>query len=203
MPEKLSNAMSHQLHILKKEIETYQVELAPNEWGQLISNFKVVHFKKREIIFKQTEVCKKILFITQGIAASDYQDDGNKIISRFFKKGNFCTNLISAEYQELASDNVVAITDVVGVLMPYPFFIQQFLNSPTFGVFTRKKFLELHIEAKHFISIKTFSDTRKKYEFLEEKYPEVIKETPSKYIAEFLGITPEWLSRFLKKRYKP
>ncbi|MEO0472984.1 MAG: Crp/Fnr family transcriptional regulator, partial [Bacteroidota bacterium] len=68
------------------------------------------------------------------------------------------------------------------------------------GVFLRKKILEHLIEAKNFISMKTSTSTEAQYGFLESAYPEIIKHTPSKYIAAFIGITPEALSRFLKQR---
>ncbi|MFI3240297.1 MAG: hypothetical protein R3Y22_06885 [Bacteroidales bacterium] len=35
---------------------------------------------------------------------------------------------------------------------------------------------------------------------MEERYPEIIARTSSKYIAAFMGITPEALSRFMKNR---
>lgn len=33
------------------------------------------------------------------------------------------------------------------------------------------------------------------YEYLCEEHPEIIKNVPSKYIAEFMSISPEWLSK--------
>lgn len=37
------------------------------------------------------------------------------------------------------------------------------------------------------------------YHYLRECYPEIIRSVPSRYIAEFMGISPEWLVK-LKKR---
>lgn len=41
--------------------------------------------------------------------------------------------------------------------------------------------------------------SKEKYDFILEEMPSVIQSVPSKYIAEFCGISPEWLSK-LKKR---
>ena len=74
-----------------------------------------------------------------------------------------------------------------------------YLHDEKIGGFFRMKILEHLIEAKNFISIKTSTNTEVQYSFLESNYPEIIKHTPSKYIAAFIGITPEALSRFLKQ----
>ncbi len=194
-----SREISH-LDVLKQEINSYQIRLMDAHWQEYATHFSERAFKKRDDIFKQTEVCRSILYITEGIAASQYIDDGETVITRFFRKGNFCANLISAAYSTLGSDNVIAITDVKGICMPFRLFQELYFHSNTLGLFIRKKMLENNIEAKNFISIKTISNIEKKYHFMEEHYPEIIRNTPSKYIANFFGITPEWLSRFLKNR---
>ena len=40
----------------------------------------------------------------------------------------------------------------------------------------------------------TLSSTRL-YSTLLKEYPEIVKNVPSKYIAEFMGVTPQWLSK--------
>lgn len=113
--------MKCDLEILRKDISSYQVPLSEEEWLTLSAKFTICPFRKRRIIFNQTNICRNILFITDGIAASEHQDDGQKIITRFFKKGDFCTNIVSANNQELAGDTVFAITDIRGIEMPLTF----------------------------------------------------------------------------------
>ena len=38
------------------------------------------------------------------------------------------------------------------------------------------------------------------YNYICQEYPEIIKSVPSKYIAEFMGISAEWLSKLKKER---
>lgn len=37
--------------------------------------------------------------------------------------------------------------------------------------------------------------TKDMYHYLEKECPEIVRQIPAKYIAEFMGVTPEWLSR--------
>ena len=185
---------------LKLEVEKYIQEGIDIEWKAFSSQLSLNTASKREIIFRQTDICNSVIYILEGIAASEYNEEHKFIISRFFQSGNLCTNMISAVSKTIKSDNLIAITNMKYVAMPFDYFMELYLYSDKIGIFLRKKILEHLIEAKHFISIKTSSITEVQYSFMEENYPEIIEKTPSKYIAAFMGITPEALSRFLRQR---
>ncbi|MCG8332703.1 MAG: hypothetical protein MI974_33770, partial [Chitinophagales bacterium] len=36
-------------------------------------------------------------------------------------------------------------------------------------------------------------------QYLHEHYPQILQQIPSKYVANFLGITPQWLSKLKHK----
>ena len=50
------------------------------------------------------------------------------------------------------------------------------------------------------ISSKTLFTNEALDQFIRETYPEIIRRVPSKYIAQFIGITPESYSRLLKRQ---
>ena len=190
------------MQILQSEIAQALPPGIKVDWEEFSSRLHVKKAAKREVILRQTEVCDKVIYILEGIAASEYNTDEQHIISRFFQPGNLCTNLVSASTQTLQSDNVIAITNLTYVAIPLDYFMDRYLHDEKIGVFFRKKILQHLIEAKHFISMKTSTSTEGQYAFLETYYPEIIRKTPSKYIAAFIGITPEALSRFLKQRVR-
>lgn len=186
---------------LKLEIENYIQSEIDAEWRAFSSRLLIQTASKRETIFRQTEICNKVIYILGGIAASEYNEGDKYLITRFFQFGDLCSNMVSASTKRIHSDNVIAITNVKYITIPLDCFMNLYLSSSKIGIFFRKKILELLIEDKHFISIKTTTTTEVQYSFMEENYPEIIAKTPSKYIAAFMGITPEALSRFLKRRY--
>ncbi|MEM9024195.1 MAG: hypothetical protein AAGB22_10660 [Bacteroidota bacterium] len=187
---------------LRLEIEHYAATDIATEWDEFSARVILGEAQKRAVIYPQTAVCNRVIYITEGVTASVYNEAGDRlIISRFFQPGNFCSNLISANSSAVQSDSVVAITKVKYIEFSYDYFMQLYFHSNAIGVFLRKKILDHLIAAKHVISVKTSASTEKHYRFLENHYPEVIRQTPSKYIAAFIGITPEALSRFLKQRH--
>ncbi|MEM9328888.1 MAG: hypothetical protein AAGA85_24705 [Bacteroidota bacterium] len=170
------------------------------EWDAFQTRLTPVSFKKGEDVFPATEICNKVLFITHGVLASEYHFNNDLTITRFFKSKGHCSNIISLFQQKVAHDRIFAITNVEGVIVPVDLWQEHYLYSDGIGLYFRKKMIEILLEDKEFMTIKTLSGVQGKLAFLQENYPEVILETPWKYIANFMGVTPAWLSRTLKKK---
>ena len=192
--------MDNYIDAFKEEVIAHSPKLSEEEWHSFAEKLTPVTFKKGETIFPYTEVCKHVLFLYKGLAASEYQKNHEIGINRFFKPLSLCTNLVSLITEKIFSDRLFAITEVQGVLIPYKPFFEHFLHSEGIGIYIRKKVLEVLVEDKQLISIKTGSGVKPMLSFLKENYPEVILEAPWKYIASFMGVTPAWLSRTLKKK---
>ena len=176
---------------LKFEIEKYIEKDIDTEWKVFSSQLSVHTASKREIIFRQTDICDRVIYILEGIAASEYNQEDKFIISRFFQPGNLCSNMISAVSKDFCkSDNVIAITNMKYVAMPFDYFMNLYIYSDKIGIFLRKKILEHLIEAKNIISIKTSSVTEVQYSFMEENYPETIAKYAFKIYSSFYWYYP-------------
>ncbi|MEL7122598.1 MAG: hypothetical protein AAFO07_24340 [Bacteroidota bacterium] len=186
----------------KKEILQYYQGLSEKEWKTFHHQIKPKVYEKGVTIFSQAKVCKHVLFIAEGIVASEYQSKENTVINRFFKPKGLCSNIESLMSGLLSNDRIFAITKVQGLLIPKNVFMEYYLHSNKIGFYFRLRLLDVIREDKQFISIKTNSKIERQIAFLQENYPEVILETPWKYIANFIGVTPAWLSRKLNENPK-
>ncbi|NRB47275.1 MAG: Crp/Fnr family transcriptional regulator [Saprospiraceae bacterium] len=183
----------------RQEIVSYYSNLSEREWNDFQTPLKAMTYKKGSTIFPTDQVCKYILFIANGIVAAEDQSTDNFVITRFFQSKGLCTKVESILNNQLYNDRMFAVTEVQGVLIPKDLFLNIYLHDDQIGIYFRKKLLEIIVEDKQFISIKTNSSIKAQLAFLQEYYPEVVLETPWKYIADFMGVTPSWLSRVLKK----
>lgn len=66
---------------LKLEIEKCLQGGIDSEWKGFSSQLSVHTASKREIIFRQTDICDRVIYILEGIAASEYNEEDKFIIS--------------------------------------------------------------------------------------------------------------------------
>lgn len=189
------------LAVLAEDIRSHGVEVGDAAWRAFRGEVAEVAFRAKDVIFRQSSIANQMLFISSGLAASEQLSvDGECSIARFFEPGHFCANLTSVWRKEIASDDLIAITDVEGVLISDVLFARHYFGEGAISAYLRKKVIETLLLDKDIICAKTSIDTEMRYQFLEKCFSSVTRAAPQKDIARFLGITPQGLSRFLKKR---
>lgn len=189
------------LDALHRDIATYDVDMSSDAWAAIRAQLSEARYKAKEVIFRQQDVANLWFFVSKGVAASEQlSPDGDVSIARFFEAGQFCANLTSTWRKELCNDDLIAITEVEGVMAPDALFRSEYLGDSGFSIYLRLKTIETLLFDKSLICAKTSMDTEIRYRFLEDHYSAVIANTSQKDIARFLGITPQGMSRFLKNR---
>ena len=86
----------NQIEILKADCAAHAIQIPAGEWAELAEHFSPRTFKKKSVLISQTEICDEVYYLADGILASEFVVDDRSVISRFFRKGNFCTNVVSA-----------------------------------------------------------------------------------------------------------
>ncbi len=68
-------------------------------------------------------------------------------------------------------------------------------EDPVFSYFYNKKLVDTLLLENHFRVKSTVKSHKEFYQYLIAEYPQIIEKIPSKYIAEYMGISAEWLSK--------
>ena len=192
---------SDAIEAFKKHIISRGYEVVDDDWGLLSKRLKPIITLRSDVLLHCTSVTQELIFVCEGIAASvQTVADGDTQIARFFEKGQLCSNITSAWHQLISDDELVAMTDFVGVLIPFSMFRQEYMSSGVLSAYWREMVFETLLFDKDIVCVKTIRDVETRYRFLEERFEDVVKLVPAKHIARFLGITPEGLSRFLRNR---
>ncbi|MEO1397708.1 MAG: cyclic nucleotide-binding domain-containing protein [Pseudomonadota bacterium] len=186
---------------LEDDIRRQGVTLDLQQWDQIRQRCKCIRVPAGDKIQSQARVADSWIYLSEGIAASQQTWlDGATSIARFFEAGDICANVTSVWTRDIASDDLIAITDVVGLALPDRTFRREYLEGDFFGLYLRHKLMNAHLFAKELVCAKTSGQTETRYRFLEEYHRNVIGSVPKKDIARFLGVTPQGLSRFLRRR---
>lgn len=191
---------SSSIQLLKKELSGYGISSDSFEQFLPLLNYEI--HKKNTILFHQTQISKDVFMITEGIIAVQSVIDDKEIISRFFTAGDACMNVTNTISGELGIDNLISMTEISGFRIPFSKFIELYHSPTDLGRFIREKILEEIASSKDITSAKIMYKSNDLDLYLRSNHPEIIRDVPSKYIAMFMGISPEAYSRLLSKRHK-
>ncbi|MEO1530273.1 MAG: cyclic nucleotide-binding domain-containing protein [Planctomycetota bacterium] len=178
---------------------SFGVDLAASEWDEFASVCTETSYRKREVIFRDGVEPDYLLFITNGVCAGQAsQPDGQTVVARFFEPGDFCAKISFTRRGSTNANTIIAVTPAEGVLIPMDRWRREHLEGMGVGRYARQKMMRAHYFDIDIIQVKTLNRTVESYEFLREHQPNVLQAVPQNVIAQFLGITPEGLSRFLR-----
>lgn len=184
-------------------IDIFKLKEVPQdlEWRGLLENAEVRTYKKNEVILKQHLRFTDVLFVAEGILASEFTMKDKTVIGRFFTPGNLCTNFDSLLNQTVSQYQVMSMTSCRVIAISAAQFMEYYYNGNSVGKILRKIVLEIITEDIWITNVKLMYQKPEMIAFMQQHYPEVVRDVPYKYVALFLGITPEAYSRILKKGY--
>lgn len=158
-------------------------------------------FKKGEVFKKNDTISKELAFVLKGSARSYMiNPNGDEITNSIIQKNHFLADLISVRTNEATpftlyflEDSTALVTTITAhrklleTNLAYNILIRELLEEDTVK-YCKRQLLFLTGTAKE------------RYEFINEKYPQLLEEFPLKYIASLIGVTPTQLSRIRNKR---
>ena len=161
----------------------------------LLSLPKQLVYEKGDYLLKEGETCKKSFALESGIIRKFYLNDGKEITTEFYFKDDialsfksYISQKPSNEYLQVLEKTVVMVTDyddVQKLQKTHPQLIELEL------MFMQQYVIWLDERLFHFHTL----DAKQKYELLVNKTPHIIQNIPLNYIASYLGVSPETISR--------
>jgi len=162
--------------------------------------FETRDLKPEEHLLQIGEVCREVTFVESGILRVFAIDiDGREVTKYFTRAGQFIVELDSY-YNRTPSENAfqaVVPTRVHIIQQP----VWQRLNEEIPQLFILSKSLT---EATLLNKLKdndflNFGTARDKYQAFLDRYPDLALRVPQQYIASYLKITPQSLSRIRRQ----
>ncbi len=164
---------------------------------------KVQRIKSKEALIIPGEVCQHVYVIVQGgfVCRYIHEKKGEAKTINFFLTDlhPVMTCLDSYFTQKPTNCELKAITDSIVVALPKIVVDDLKQEDQYFGRFYHDVVITALTEENELKTKLIAYSSKEKYDFVIEEMPSVIKSVPSKYIAEFCGISSEWLSKLKKK----
>lgn len=195
--------MSNPLPTMKNELlsQVYQHPLIqPEELEKIIDAHQEVVCQKGDFILKQNDVANGYFIMQNGLMRSFAHDyNGNDITTDFFCNYDVVIEVLSLFQRIPSNENIQAVTDCICWKIDFDVFQELFHSIPGFSEWGR-----LWMTGKLFqfkqrsVEMVTISAKERYLQLIKEK-PQVILQSPLKYIASYLGITDTSFSRIRKE----
>ncbi len=189
---------------MKKLLEDLQSSnISSVQIENILSKGKLLHVKSQSLLVKPGSICDKAYFVLKGGFVCRFIDRElgiEKTINFYlndFHPFMGCVDSYFSETKTQCELRAIADSEVIA-------FNKKDLDAIMLGdiVFFQHLYLlvtrALQEENDFKLKIISYSSERL-YMYLVEHCPDVIKQVPSKFVAEFMGISSEWLSK-LKHR---
>jgi CRP-like cAMP-binding protein len=175
------------------------ISFSDDEWRLLQSITSRRSLKKGEFVLKAGEVCNHVTFINKGFVRiyNLVNDDGLTV--NFAFEGNFITDFASFITRKPTADNIIAMEDLEILQINHANLQAAYSQSPTWERFGRlmAEYILLFVVSRNKSLL--FDTPEERYQKLMRERPKVMAKVPLKYIASYLGITPQALSRIRKR----
>ena len=182
-----------------KEYCTTLVHLSDEELEAIDHHFLPKTFKKKEYILEIGSVCEFVVFIDQGCVRHFHVKDGDEITCDISLNHIFITEISSFNAASRSNIAFQAMEETRLLMIGKEPLLTLYRRYPTFEELGRKV-AETVAERNAKIAMSLASDKPEaRYVRLVAERPETLQRVPQKYIANFLGITPESLSRIRKR----
>lgn len=182
-----------------KRIEQY-VHLTDEEIRYTKSLLEPSTIKQNDLLVASGEPCKFMIYVSTGCLMSYYTDpQGNVHVIQFATSGWWTGDLHSFTHQTPSIYSTKALANSEVLLLSKTDLDDLFNKVPKFERYFRIIF-QNSLVTHQFRIIQNFSFTaEERYLYFQDKYPSIEQFVPLKYIASYLGITPEFLSKVRRK----
>jgi CRP/FNR family transcriptional regulator, anaerobic regulatory protein len=167
------------------------------------SYFEQMTSSKNTIIEEEKKIPKHLYFINEGYMRLFYYDDnGDEVTTFIASPQNFITSFLDFIHQKESSQNLECITDCKCYRIERSKLVELIDRNEKFKNFSLVIFEQAiattNIRANDLATL----TAELRYKKLLEKQPEIIQNVPVQYIASYLGIKPQSLSRIRKQMIK-
>jgi len=186
------------LELLFNIIDAY-IDISADAKVALQDSLSRKEMRSGDLLLKQNTVSREIFFLESGLVRGFYDLEGNEITSWFAYEGLWFASLHSFIEEVPSLENIEALEDCTVYTLKREDLYQFYQYFPEFNVLGRRIAEQYYIEVSKRALILQTQSAHTRYSTLIAKRPQLLQRVPLKYIASYLGISQETLSRVRKK----
>jgi CRP-like cAMP-binding protein len=176
-------------------------DLSTEDEPVILSSFENLRINKKDVLHESGQVCNYIYFITKGCLRSYYVDQkGDEHIYQIRMENNWISDLESFFSQSPSNYSIEAVEDSELLRISYRQLEHLYIEVPALERYFRILFQKAYVNSLSRLNATMWESAIDRYNVMLTEHPEIFQRVPLLYIASYLGITPESLSRIRKQK---
>ena len=163
--------------------------------------FERVELAREEVLLEEGQPCITIFLVESGMLRNYYNKDGSDINLSFTFENHFTTSFEANINREPSKITIRTMEKSIVWIINSRAFTKEYGSSTTFSTFTRRLAIRMLLTTEEHHNMMMMNAPADRYQCILDKKPELIQRIPLTYLASYIGITRETLSRIRSNKY--
>lgn len=164
-------------------------------WKELNDSVEERDLAKKSILLKIGSVCNEIHFLVSGLARAYYIKDDEEVTSWFMKENDVIIS-VQSFFRQTPSAECIELLEASRVIsLHYDLLQKLYKKYPEFNFVGRVLTEHYYVLSEERAQSLRMQTAKERYEILMATHPGILLRAPLKYVASYLGMKPETLSR--------
>lgn len=187
--EELRKTIVNLIHLNKEQID------------YILTHFESRILTKDNCFVNFGERCDEVAFLKSGIIRFYYLSKYDEQTTCYFALPNeFITSIKSFNFKKNSREVLQAITDCELFVIKRKNLEKIYAEFPSTQLITQRVYETLSINLQKRIALLQINSAEERYDYLQFHQSVLLKNVPLQYLASFLGVTPQHLSRLRKSK---
>jgi CRP-like cAMP-binding protein len=187
--------MEENFQAVKEIAAIHHVTLSEKSVNELVTIVEKKEYRREHVFFKQGQINYYFYYIQRGMIRQFYYKKGKDVTEHFSHEGNMAVNIESLYHNQPSHLYMETIEDSVIYFILYSKLEKLCRQYPDISLLYERIIEKLLIISQQKADSWRFETAHERYERFCKDYPEEVKRAPGSYIASYLLMTPESLSR--------
>ncbi len=178
-----------------RELARRYSTMTHDELDELESVLVPMKFQRGEIILSEGEVSKDIYWVAKGLVRLFYEKNGKELTEHLAAENNIVMSIESLFREKPTHLQIMAVEPTLVFALPRLQLERKAIRSVNIQMLYRKILEESLIRSQVHADMMRFESAKSRYERFVKLHPQLVLRAPLVYVASFLQMTPETLSR--------
>ena len=179
-----------------KSLDGLELTEALNDFQKIM---KWKSYSKKEVLHQAGRICHHLFLIEKGVARAFYYKEAKDITTHFALENEVITAIDSFIQRKRSRYTIELLEDSNVISIAHQDLYQLLQDKPQYEKYVRIFLEQVYVELAERIEDLLFHSAKQRYDQLMKKSPTLLQRIDLQYIASYLGITQETLSRIRRQ----